>query len=90
VRRAVAAAFDWVVQILGLVDRDGALHWRDGPQVWALGTKHDRRVYRMLRCVHNVGLDDRAQMLMRFLERELGRDPARADALAWYRHQLAS
>ena len=34
--------------------------------------------------------DKRTRMLMEFLERELGGDPARAAALGWYRHQVAS
>jgi len=44
----------------------------------------------LLRSVHSAGLQTEAQKLFSFVERELGGDAARAEALAWYRHQLAS
>jgi hypothetical protein len=44
----------------------------------------------MLRSLHVPGLPDQANMLMAFLERELGGDLHRAGALNWYRHQLAA
>jgi hypothetical protein len=89
-RDALGRAFDRALPLLGLVETDGALTWRDGPAAWALSPRYDRRVYRMLRCLHMAGLNAQACMLMAFLQRELGADPRRADALSWYRHQLAS
>ena len=85
-RQALLRAFRRALATLGLVVRDGALQWRHKPLAWALGAKHDRRVYRMLRSVHNAGLQAQAGMLMRFLEREV----KSAEALAWYRHQVAT
>ncbi len=87
---ALLQSFSRVVRHLGLVERDGRLVWRAAPQAWAALPQRDWRVYRMLRCVHNAGLATQAAMLMKFLDRELGGDPARADALAWYYYQVAS
>ena len=89
-KQSVRKAFDRLMVALGLQERAGVLTWRARPLSWALGRKHDRRVYRLLRSVHSAGLHAEAQKLFRFLERELGGDPSRAEALAWYRHQLAS
>jgi len=89
-KQGMRKAFDRVMAALGLADSAGALAWRAGPLPWALGRKHDRRVYRLLRSVHSAGLHVEAQRLMSFLERELSRDAARAEALSWYRHQIAS
>ena len=89
-KQGMRRAFDRMMVALGLEDRAGALAWRAGPLPWALGRKHDRRVYRLLRSVHSAGLHTEAQKLMSFLERELGGDPARLHALRWYRHQVAS
>jgi hypothetical protein len=89
-RAAMCRAFDRMVGFLGMVEHHGLLHWRDGPRPWATSSRHDRRVYRMLRSIHSAGLEQRTRMLMTFLEQELGGDPNRADALAWYRHQVAS
>ena len=89
-RDALERAFDRAVRFLGMVEAGGALMWRDGPAAWALGARYDRRVYRMLRCLHVAGLSAQAGMLMALLQRELGADPRRADALSWYRHQVAS
>lgn len=87
---SLARAFDRMVAELGLEERQGALCWQAQPQRWAAARQRDWRVYRMLRCVHNAGLEARARMLMAFLEQELGGDPARAEALSWFRHQVAS
>ncbi len=89
-RDALAHAFDRALPLLGLVEADGALTWCDGPAAWALGARCDKRVYRMLRCLHVAGLGAQAGMLMAFLQRELGADARRAEALGWYRHQVAS
>jgi len=89
-REALGRAFDRAVQFLGLVEADGALAWREGPAAWALSARYDRRVYRMLRCLHVAGLSAQANLLMAFLQHELGADARRADALSWYRHQVAS
>jgi hypothetical protein len=87
---AMGAAFDGILAVLGLVEQDGSLHWIDAPRAWAMAARHDHRVYRMLRSVHNAGLRSRSAMLMNFFESELAGDPTRADALSWYRHQVAS
>ena len=89
-KQGMRRAFARMMVALGLEDRAGALVWRAEPLPWALGRKHDRRVYRLLRSVHSAGLHVEAQKLMSFLERELSRDAARAEALSWYRHQVAS
>ena len=89
-RDALARAFDRALPLLGLVEADGALAWREGPAAWALSARYDRRVYRMLRCLHVAGLDAHVCMLVALLERELGADARRAEALSWYRHQVAS
>jgi hypothetical protein len=89
-RDALERAFGRAVLLLGLVEVDGALTWREGPAAWALGARYDRRVYRMLRCLHVAGLSAQAGMLMAFLQRELDADAGRADALSWYRHQVAT
>lgn len=44
----------------------------------------------MLRCLHVAGLNTQAYMLMALLVDELAGDARCAEALAWYRHQLAS
>lgn len=87
---ALSRSFDRAMGLLGLVDRAGQLEWAGKPMPWAIRTRLDRRVYRMLRSVHNAGLRSRSEALMAFLERELDGDPARAEALSWYRHQVAS
>ena len=74
-----------VLIVPGLVERAGALQWRNEPAAWASRPRQDRRVYRMLRSVHNAGLERRAGLLLAFLE--VVAQPA---ALAWYRHQVAS
>ena len=84
-RDAMARAFNRVVGLLGLIERAGRLVWRAEPHTWASGTRQDRRVYRMLRSVHNAGLERQAGLLMAFLELV-----ARPEALSWYRHQVAS
>jgi len=89
-KQGMRKAFDRMIAALGLEESAGALAWRAGPLQWALGRKHDRRIYRLLRSVHSAGLHVEAQKLMSFLERELSRDAARAEALSWYRHQVAS
>ena len=89
-KHAMRHAFYRLMTALGLQERAGALEWRAKPRPWALGRKHDRRVYRLLRSVHSAGLHGEARKLLGFLERELGGDATRAVALAWYRHQLAS
>lgn len=89
-RTAMCRAFDRMMSVLGLAERDGRLRWLAEPRPWALGARHDRRVYRMLRSMHSAGLQPRSAMLMAFLEAELAGDPKRAEALAWYRHQVAS
>jgi len=89
-RDALERAFDRAVLFLGLVEADGVLIWREGPAAWALSTRYDRRVYRMLRCLHVAGLSDQAGMLMALLQHELGADARRADPLSWYHHQVAS
>jgi len=89
-KQGMRQAFDRMMVALGLEDRAGALAWRAAPLRWALGCKHDRRVYRLLRSAHSAGLHAEAQKLMSFLDRELGGDVARGDALRWYRHQVAS
>jgi hypothetical protein len=88
-RHALRRSFARVSKMLGLVATGDGLRWAREPQAWANAARHDRRVYRMLRCVHIAGLKE-AQQLMRFLVDEMGGDPARADALSWYRHQVAS
>jgi hypothetical protein len=88
-RDALVAAFSRVLVPLDLVEVDGALTWREAPAAWALSTRCDRRVYRMLRCLHVAGLGREATMVMAFLGAELGGDPRRAEALSWYRHQVA-
>jgi hypothetical protein len=55
-----------MIAALVLEDSAGALAWRAEPLRWALGRKHDRRIYRLLRSVHSAGLR-RAQKLMSFL-----------------------
>jgi hypothetical protein len=87
---AMLKSFDRFVALLGLVESDGALRWREGPMVWSLGPKVDRRVYRALHSLHSAGMTVPAQMLMAFLEHELGGDADRLGALSWYRHQVAS
>ena len=87
---AMRRAFNRLMVALGLEERAGVLEWRAEALPWAAGRKHDRRVYRLLRSVHSAGLQAEAQKLFSFLERELGRDAARGEALAWYRHQLSS
>ena len=89
-RDAMRTAFGRVMAALGIEERAGALVWRQRPLPWALGRKHDRRVYRILRSLHSAGLDAEARKLLALLERDMGADAARAEALAWYRHQLAS
>jgi len=89
-RNAMRRAFHRLMAALGLHERAGALVWRQERLPWALGRKHDRRVYRILRSVRSAGLDAEARKLLAFLEREMGADAARAEALAWYRHQWAS
>ena len=87
---AMGQAFDQVIGALGLVERAGRLRWREEPLPWAMANRHDRRVYRMIRSVHNAGLRAPSAMLMALLEDELAGDPRRADALSWYRHQVAT
>jgi len=87
---AMFKSFDRFMSLLGLVERNGALRWREGPMAWALGPKVDRRVYRALHSLHSAGLETPARMLMEFLELELGSDADRLEALKWYRHQVAS
>ena len=89
-KQGMRRAFARMMVALGLEDRAGALVWRAEPLPWALGRKHDRRVYRLLRSVHSAGLHVEAQKLMSFLDRSLGGDAQRVDALRWYRHQIAS
>ena len=78
-------AFDRVLIVLGLVEREGALQWRDEQEAWASRPRQDRRVYRMLRSLHTAGLERQAGLLMAFME-----VVAQPGALAWYRHQVAS
>ena len=88
-QNALRRSFARVALMLGLAATEGSLQWVSEPRAWAKAARYDWRVYRMLRCVHVAGLEE-AQQLMRFLTVELGDDPARAEALGWYRHQVAT
>lgn len=84
VSEPLARSFDRVLIVLGLVEREAALQWRE-QETWASRPRQDRRVYRMLRSLHTAGLERQAGLLMAFME--VVAQPA---ALAWYRHQVAS
>ena len=89
IQHVLRRSFARVARMLGLVTAEGRLQWAGEAQAWAQTVRRDSRVYRMLRCLHVAGLEE-AQPLMRFLVAELGGDPARAEALSWFRHQVAT
>lgn len=90
-RDALLKAWARMLAFYGLAEDHSAIRWAYGPMPWAAAPTHnDRRVSRMLHCLHSAGLDAQAMALMDFLQREFEGKPSRADALSWWRHQVVS
>lgn len=90
-RYALVKAWRRMLLFYGLTIVDDRIEWVGQRYWWARkASSHDRRISRMLRCMHNAGVSEQSRMLIAFLESECGRVPERSEALAWWRSQLAS
>ncbi|HEU4458105.1 MAG TPA: opioid growth factor receptor-related protein [Methylibium sp.] len=87
-RDALLRAFVRMLAFYGIAQATSGLQWVSGQPAWVEHPTHnERRVSRMLHCMHSAGLRGRAQALMTLLEREFVCEPER---LKWWRHQVAS
>ncbi len=88
-RLALVKAWRRGLQFYGLSIIDDRIDWVGARLWWARkASPHDRKISRMLRCMHCAGVTEQSRMLMDFLERECAGVAPRAEALAWWRSQL--
>ena len=88
-RYAMVKAWRRMLLFYGLTLREGRIDWI-GPRLWwaRRASAHDRKISRMLRCVHGAGITEQSTMLMAFLSAECADIPTRAEAVQWWRSQL--
>lgn len=90
-REALIRSWSRMLTFYGLAEDDSGLRWLQGPASWSRSITHnDRRLSRMLHCLHSAGLTDQAGMLMAFLEQQFAGDAQHAERLSWWRHQVLS